>query len=363
MLNARVVGHCDPQPRCVARARCLDGGPRLRLAPRSGRTAPRRHCHQARPLAAYRPDKDPRRRKSHELPLPRVGGRAPRTAEGPARRESRCHGLDAFRERVAHQAEALRVAVGDDDVLGVGDDATDAAEVVRQSEAQRSDSARVAVAEVGVGDRRERLAQRAQPCRSRERRDVRHAGTEIEPRTRRRRRHHRLPLTGNRRRFRDSRAGALPQAQIPLGSQLGIGVHHDSPRNADLARQSTGGRHPRTTPQGAISDRPPKLVLDLCPECPGTIAAHRKEQLYRLTGLVQGHDCGSSICTSKTLASGRALDRVIRRRPTPVRHLDPRAVAAGDAQAGANEPGCRAWTSSPMLRSSSEVERVHASGS
>ena len=35
------------------------------------------------------------------------------------------------RERVAHQAKALRVAVGDDDVLRVGDDAADPAKVVR----------------------------------------------------------------------------------------------------------------------------------------------------------------------------------------------------------------------------------------
>ena len=93
------------------------------------------------------------------------------------------------------------------------------------------------------------------------------------------RRHDRRRLTRDRRRVRDTWAGALPKAQIALGSQLGIGVHHDPPRNAELARQITGGRHPCTRSQGTISDRPPKLVLDLCSECPGAIAADREEQL------------------------------------------------------------------------------------
>ena len=102
----------------------------------------------------------------------------------------------------------------------------------------------------------------------------------------------------------DTRAGALPQAQVALGGKLRVGVHHDPPRNAELARQIARGRHSRTRPQGAIADRPAELILDLCPEGPGAVAAHRQEQLYRLTGLVQGHDCGSSICTSTNPSIG-----------------------------------------------------------
>jgi len=103
--------------------------------------------------------------------------------------------------------------------------------------------------------------------------------TEVEARARRRPRHHRPRLTRNRGCVRDTWAGALPKAQIALGGQLGIGVNHDSPRNAELARQITCGRHPCTWSQGAISDRPPKLVLDLRSECPGAVPVHGEEQL------------------------------------------------------------------------------------
>ena len=145
----------------------------------------------------------------------------------------------------------------------------------------------------------------------------------------------------NRRQVRHSRAGPLTKAQIALRCQLGVGVHHDPPRNAELARQITCGRNPCARSQRTVSDRAPKLVLDLCSECPGAIAAHGEEQLYGLTGLVRRHDSGSSICTSENLASGHALDRVIRRRTTLLCHLDPRAAAARDAQHRAAGP-CRA---------------------
>jgi len=55
----------------------------------------------------------------------------------------------------------------------------------------------------------------------------------------------------------------LAQAQIALGSKLRIGVHHDPPRNSELAREIARGRHPRTGSQRAIANRPAELILDL----------------------------------------------------------------------------------------------------
>ena len=87
------------------------------------------------------------------------------------------------------------------------------------------------------------VAQRAQPRRPRERRDVRHARTEVEPRARR---GAACADSPSRRRacerggLRHARTGALAQAQIALGGELGVGVDHDPPRNAELARQIAG---------------------------------------------------------------------------------------------------------------------------
>ena len=149
---------------------------------------------------------------------------------------------------------------------------------------------------------------------------------------RRRGRRTRPRLPYNRRGVRHTRAGALAQAQISLRTKLGVGVHHDPPRDAELARQVARGRYSRTGSQGAIPDRPAKLVLDLRPEGTGAVATHREKQLDRLTGLIYRHESGSSIWTSESLASAHALDRLASWRTTPVRHLDPRAAAGGDAQ-------------------------------
>ena len=82
-------------------------------------------------------------------------------------------------QRAADRALSLPEAVGDDDAAGVGDDAAHAAEVVGQRGAQRLVAARVAVAEVGVGEGVQRGAQRAQPGRAREGGDVGDAGAEV----------------------------------------------------------------------------------------------------------------------------------------------------------------------------------------
>ena len=55
-------------------------------------------------------------------------------------------------ERPADDALALRVPGRDDHALRLGDDAAHPAEVLGEGRAQRLDPARVAVAELGVGD-------------------------------------------------------------------------------------------------------------------------------------------------------------------------------------------------------------------
>ena len=143
----------------------------------------------------------------------------------------------AARERLANQAQPLRVTVRDDHMLGVGHDAAHTTEVVRQRHPQARHTARIAVAELGVGDGRERVAQGAQPRCPREGGHIRHARAKVEPRAVRRRRRRCPSLTGNRRRRRDARTRPLAQAQITLRRQLRIGVHDHPPRNAELSRE------------------------------------------------------------------------------------------------------------------------------
>jgi hypothetical protein len=99
------------------------------------------------------------------------------------------------------------------------------------------------------------------------------------------------------------RPGALAQREIALRRELGVGVDGNPPRHAQLAGQVAGGRHARPGSQRALADRPPELVLDLRAQRPGRFAAHRDQQLDRLTGLVYSHRRGSSICTSATVPS------------------------------------------------------------
>ena len=87
----------------------------------------------------------------------------------------------------AHESEPLRVAVGDDHALGVGHDATHPAEIAGQGRAQDVRPARIAVAELGIGHARERRAQRPQPRRPREGREIGPARAEVEAHTSRRR--------------------------------------------------------------------------------------------------------------------------------------------------------------------------------
>ena len=84
-------------------------------------------------------------------------------------------------ERAAHDAESLDVATCHNDLSRIRDDPAGAAEVVGQPLAQGRDAGRVAVDQLGVGDGRDRRAQRARPRTAREGGDVGSAWPEVEP--------------------------------------------------------------------------------------------------------------------------------------------------------------------------------------
>ena len=64
-------------------------------------------------------------------------------------------------------------------MVGVGDNAAHATEVVRQRHPQLQHTARIAVAELGVGNSRERVAHGTQPRCPREGGDIGHAAGKI----------------------------------------------------------------------------------------------------------------------------------------------------------------------------------------
>ena len=200
-------------------------------------------------------------------------------------------------ERVAEQRERLGVAARDHDARRVGDHAADAAEVVGERLAEGLEADPVAVLEVGVGHRRERLAGRAQPGGAREARDVGNAGAEVEAR-RRRRSGRRLVPVGGGGRVRHARARALPEAQVALGGELAVGVDHHAAGDAELAGEVARARNGGPGLHRTRADRLPQPLLDLGAERAFAVPRHREEELERLTGLVQSHETGSSMCTS-----------------------------------------------------------------
>ena len=186
-------------------------------------------------------------------------------------------------ERVTDEPEPLVKAVGDDDCRGLGDDTAHAPEIVGERTAQDVVTAGVAVAEIGVAERRERLAVRAQPGAAREGADVRDAGAEVVARRQRRWRHN-----GGRRRggggVRHARACALAQAEVALGRELRVGLDGEPPRDAELAGEVARGRHARAGAQRALADRTPELLFDLRPERMRAVAGDREQKIYGLTG-------------------------------------------------------------------------------
>ena len=189
-------------------------------------------------------------------------------------------------QMAADEEQALRVAGGDDHVGGVRRHAAHAPKIGGECAAQRQDAARVAVLEVGVGDHGHGVAERAQPGGARERRDVRDARAEVEPRDGRRGGGRHAWGDGRSHAVGYARTRALAQAQVALGGELRVGVDDGLPRHAELAGEVAGRRNALRRPQRAVADRTADLLLDLAPERARPVAAQRNQQLDRLTGLV-----------------------------------------------------------------------------
>ena len=159
----------------------------------------------------------------------------------------------------------------DDHALGVAGHAAHPAEVADERHAQLGRSARVAVVEAGVGGVPERAPQRGQPGGAREQRHVGAAGPEVEARR---------PLGGGatrragrgRGRLGDARGGALARDQVPLGAELGVGVHDHAPRNAQVARESTRRGQRDAGRQPAGPDGLAQLLLELRAQRDGAAA-------------------------------------------------------------------------------------------
>ena len=167
----------------------------------------------------------------------------------------------------ADESLRLRVPVRDDDVVGFGDDAADPAEVLRQGDSQRVHAAGIAVAEIAVGDRGERLAHASAARPSAGNADTSGTrGTEVEPRrswlgTRR----------GHCRRDRAAPAASATRGRAPcrsveiaLGGQLLVGVDGDASRNAELARQVASRGHARPGSRAPLADGMADLRPRIC---------------------------------------------------------------------------------------------------
>ena len=185
------------------------------------------------------------------------------------------------------ECEPLRVAVGDDHALGVGHHATHPAEIAGQGRAQDGRPARIAVAELGIGHARQSRAQRPQPRRPREGREIGPARAEVEAHTRRRRRDVPAAALGGGGVAGNARTCALAQIQVPLGAELRVRIHHDAPRDAELAGQIARRRQLRPILERALADGGPELILDLGAQGASSTPGHRKQDLDRLTGLIQ----------------------------------------------------------------------------
>ena len=151
----------------------------------------------------------------------------------------------------------------------VGDDAANAAEIVRKDGAQGLDTADVAVREGGVAHARERMAQGAQPGGARKPGDIRDARAEVEAGHRCRSDRSTCRLGDERRGLGHPRPGPLSQAQVALGGELSVCIDNDPARHADLAGEIARRRHARAGVQGAVADRPPQLPSICAPSVAG----------------------------------------------------------------------------------------------
>jgi hypothetical protein len=140
----------------------------------------------------------------------------------------------------AERAGGLGEAAADERPLRAPDDASHPPEVRDQGRAQRRGSPDVAVRELAVGGALERGAVRPQPFVAREAGVVRKVRPQVEPwgKVARRGRD-----ACGLRDGRNARGRSAPENQVALRAQLGVGVDHESPRDAELrGRGARGGK-------------------------------------------------------------------------------------------------------------------------
>ena len=76
----------------------------------------------------------------------------------------------------------------------------------------------------------------------------------------------------------DPRPGTLPDDQVALGGELGVGVDGDAARHAELAREVARRGDQGAGVQRAVADRPAQAVLDLGAQCLRGVATDVEEQ-------------------------------------------------------------------------------------
>ena len=187
-------------------------------------------------------------------------------------------------------------------MLAVGGDAAGASEVGGELAAQLGHAARVRVAEPAVGHAAQGLAGAAQPLGAREGGEVGRAGEEVVPergRPGRARRGFGRCLAGAHGAHVGAGAGAA--LEPALGAELVVGLDHEPPGHAEVARQHArrGQARPGLEPPGA--DRLAQPGLELSAQR-GVLVAPQLDQDLRANGPLLRHWIGPYYGSSSAVA-------------------------------------------------------------
>ena len=157
----------------------------------------------------------------------------------------------------------VRDAGADQDAAGLAHGGACASEVVGERHPQAAVAARPAVEEPRVGQLAHRAGGGGLPAAAGKRGHVGEAGPQVVAgrglALHRRARPRRPGADG----LRHARSGAAARGQVALGHQLGVGVDHDPPRDAELPRQRPAGRQRSAGTEAARADAVAQLALEL----------------------------------------------------------------------------------------------------
>ncbi len=185
--------------------------------------------------------------------------------------------LGAGSEHVRQQRDRLHRPAADQHGPLVGHDPADAPQVPGQRAPQLEGAARVGVAEGAVRGLAQHRPLGAQPRPPGEAGEVGVAGEEVVVqgvRLARRGRGGGADRPGG-----DEGPGSGPRGQVALGQQLGVGVHHQPSRDAEVRGQRAGRGQPRVGGQAPVADRPPQLLLELGPQRPRRAPVEPQQQV------------------------------------------------------------------------------------